>query len=297
MLTRIAHGTLFRDLQTQLARLQRRLTDAEETVSSQKVLRRASDDPVAAARVHRLRGDTAELGALRQGVGFGIAVLATEDSALDQAQLILARAREIASQHAGGLDTVAARQTAAEEVEELERAMLALGNTTVGGRHVFGGLATGADPFASFDDPSFDPSATYSGPPDPFVIPTGTGETVRLTTPGGEVFGAAIVALDDLRTTLEAGQPPIASIDTLQTASLVLGEERASVGARLARLNDRDQELADSVDATRIMIGQLEDADITLAAVELVQLQHAYEVTLAAGNRLLSTSILDFMSL
>ena len=54
---------------------------------------------------------------------------------------------------------------------------------------IFGGLESGAAPFAQLDDPGFDPLAPYAGSADPFVVRTSSDTTLRLTTPGdqGEV--------------------------------------------------------------------------------------------------------------
>jgi flagellar hook-associated protein 3 FlgL len=294
MITRVTQGTLLRDLRASIARLQVRLAAGQETVSTQKRLREPSDDPAAVARAHRLRGEVSALDALRDGVGFGIAALGAQDDALGQADAILTRAREIATQQASGLTSTTARQQASQEVAELERGLLALGNTSIAGRHVFGGLAAGAAPFASFDAPGFDPTAAYSGPSAPFTIRIGTDETLRVTTPGDQVFGGAIVALDDLRQTLAAGTAPVANLDALDAASATIGAERTSVGARLSRLDGRSTEITGALAGTRKLLGATEDADLTQSISELVQLQGALQATLAAASTL-QTSILDYL--
>lgn len=296
MIERVTQATLLRELQASVTRLQRQLVKAQETVSSQKRLLEASDDPTGAARANRLRGETRALMALRDGVAFGTAVLGAEDAALDQGEAILTRAREIATQQASGLTTAAARQQAAEEVAELERSMLALGNTAVAGRYVFGGLASGAAPFANLDDPGFDPAAAYTGPSDPFVIRSGADQSLRLTTAGDQVFGQSLVALDNLRQTLAAGDAPVTSLDEIETGAATLRAERASVGARLARSQSRDQEIAGALDGARKALGAIEDADLTISISDLVQLQSALQATLAAGSAL-QTSILDYVHL
>jgi flagellar hook-associated protein 3 FlgL len=293
MIARVTQGTLVRDFQASVARLQRELARVQAVVSSQRRLQAPSDDPVGAALATRLRGEAVRLEAVREGVDLGRAVLAAEDGALAQAHALLTRAREIAAQAASGTVSAADRQTAAVEVAELERALLALGNTAIAGRHVFGGLARGAPPFASLDDPGFDPAAAYGGPAEPFSVRAAADHLVRLTTPGDQVFGAAIVALDELRQTLAAGASPAASLDQIAAAAEDIRQERASVGGRLGRLEVRERELREALDGARVRLGRLEDADLTAAIVQLTQLQIAFEATLAAGRSLLETSVLD----
>lgn len=297
MISRITQSILARDLQTGIRRLQVRLYDAQEQVSTQRRLREPSDDPSGAAQAHRLHGEAADLAALREGVDYATSILGAEDSALDQAQAILARAREIAAQQATDLASPGDRQAAASEVAELERGLLTLGNTAVGGRHVFGGLATGAAPFAQLDDAGFDPSDPYSGPTDPFHVRSGSDQTtIRITTPGDQVFNPAIAALDELRTTLEAGDAPPASLDALDSAAEVLRAERSGVGGRARRLEERRAEIVSAQSATTERLGAVEGADLAASISELVQLQTALQATLQSAQAL-QASILDHLRL
>lgn len=296
MISRVTHGVVVRELLGSVRRLEVRLTDAQAALTTGKRIREPSDDPSALARAGRVREEIGDLDALARTISFASSVLGAQDSALDQADEILVRAREIASQQAGGLASVASRQQAAEEVEELERALLSLGNTQVGGRYIFAGMSTGAAPFSSLDDSGFNPLNPYGGPSDTFVVRTAADVTTRLTTPGDQVFGAAVAALDELRTTLAAGSAPTASLDALDQAAAGLRAERASVGGRAARLGARSGEITTALEGARERLGLLEDADVAAVVSELAQLQAALQATLESG-RILQESILDYVRL
>jgi flagellar hook-associated protein 3 FlgL len=295
MISRVTERTLLVDFTNAVARLRRQQAEAQEALSSQKRLREASDDPVGTARSTRLRGETRELEAFRESVGLGTATLGAEDAVLGEVHDILIRAREIAASMAGGLATPEARQTAAEEVRELERGLLALGNTTVGGRYIFGGLTTAGPVFANLDDPGFTPATAYTGPTDAFSVSTARDESVRVTTRGDQVFGSALQAIDDLRQALEAGTDPVATLTPLESAGNDVRQERASVGGRLARLQTRDTEITAAVLTTRTLLADVEDADLTETITQLAHVQNALEATLTAGTTLMQTSILDFL--
>ncbi|OQY66316.1 MAG: flagellar hook-associated protein 3 [Polyangiaceae bacterium UTPRO1] len=297
MVSRVTERTLLADFLNSVGRLRRQQVAAQNALSSQKRLREASDDPVGAARSTSLRGEAKELDAYRNSVALATTTLGAADGVLGQAHDILIRAREIAAGMSSGLVTPQARQTAAEEVEELERGLLALGNTTIAGRYVFGGLATSGPPFASLDDPGFSPATAYTGPVAPFAVRMARDETMRVTTSGDGVFGSSLAALDDLRQTLAAGNDPSASLSALGGAAEDIRQERASVGGRLARLQARNTEIATAVIATKTSLGGVEDADLTATITELAQVQNALEATLTAGSSLLQTSILDFLRL
>lgn len=297
MVSRVTERTLIADFTMSVSRLRRAQADAQAALSSQKRLREPSDDPVGAARSTRLRGEATELGGYRQSVGLGSSTLGAEDAVLGEIHDMLIRAREISAALSGNLTTPEARQTAAEEVTEIERGLLALGNTTVAGRYIFGGLSTTGPVFASLDDVGFTPATAYTGSTTPFSVRAARDESVRITTNGGDVFGSSLQALDDLRQTLTAGNDPVASLAALEDAADDIRQERASVGGRLARLQSRDQEIGSAILTAKTLLSDVEDADLTETITQLAQVQNALEATLTAGTSLLQTSILDYLRL
>jgi flagellar hook-associated protein 3 FlgL len=296
MVSRVTSALLYRQLVSGVGRIERRLADAQADVVSQRRLREASDDPAGASRAARLHSEQSDVASVRRVIGFAQEVVARQDVSIDQAQLLLARAREIAALAANGTTTPASRQQAAVEVAEIERGLVALANTEVSGRYVFAGLTSGDPPFAGPDDPGFDPDAPYSGPDDPFLVRTGGQSTLALTTPGGQVFGAAIAAIDELRASLEAGEAPAASLDAIEAADAVLRAERTIVGGRARGLTDRDGELRTVQLDLEARIGAIEGADLTESISRLIQLQTALQATLEAG-RSLQSSLLDSVRL
>lgn len=297
MISRVTQTSLVRDFLGNVQSLQRRQAEAQEHVQTGKRILLPSDDPGGAARATRLRSEDSDLNALHETVGFGLSVLGAQDGAIGEAQALLTRARELASQEANGLTSPALRQAAATEVAELERAMITLANSTVGGRHIFGGLATGDAPFVSLDDVAFDANNPYGGPTDPFHVRTGVdGATTRLTTPGDQVFGDTILALENLRQTLLAGNDPGVELTALEAAADGLSLERASVGARSRGLADRGQEILGSMQTARAEIGEIEDVDLVEAILNLQRLQSALQATLVSGQTL-QQSIVDYVRL
>jgi len=297
MVSRVTERTLIGDFTFSVSRLRRQQLDAQDTVSSQKRLREPSDDPVGAAQSTRLRGEQKELGAFGDSVDLGTTTLGAEDGALGEAEDIMVRAREIAASLTGGLATPEARQTAAQEVTELERGLVSLANTSVGGRFIFGGLTTSGPVFKSFDDPTFTPATAYTGPATPFSVKIAQSETVPITSNGGDVFGSSLQALDDLRQTLNAGTEPTANLTPLENAAEDLRQERAGVGGRLARLQTRDQEIGNATVNAKTLLSGVEDADLTESITQLAQVQNALQATLTAGTSILQTSILDYLKL
>jgi len=296
MIARVTQQSIARQMLGGVRQIERRLLDTQAALSSGRRLRDASDDPAGTALVNGLRAESRDLTALTRTVNFGTAVLGAEDDALEQAEALLTRAREIATQQAGTLASPQSRQQAAAEVAEIERGLIALGNTQVDGRYVFSGLGSGTPPFTALDDVGFDPLNPYVGGSDPFVIRTSDATTMRLTTPGDQVFGTSIAAIDELRQTLAAGNAPTSSIDTVGQAAETIRAERASVGGRARQLADRTTDITAGIARVTDRLGDVEGADYASVATELTLLQTALQATLASGQTL-QTSILDYLSL
>src|SRR5207237_1007590 len=128
ILGRVTQSTLFRELTTSVARLQRQIAQAQAQVSSQKKLQSPSDAPAGAAAANRLHGEVRAFGAAEDGITLGNAVLSAQDSALQQAESLVTRAGEIAAQTTSGLVTAQQRQQAAAEVAQIESDVLSLAN-------------------------------------------------------------------------------------------------------------------------------------------------------------------------
>ena len=119
---------------------------------------------------------------------------------------------------------------------------------------------------------------------------------MTLTTPGDQVFGAAITALDDMRQTLAGGTAPAASLDAITGAAAVIREERAAIGGRVTRLQDRTDQIDTLTAGAQTLVSGIEDVDLAAAISQFVQLQTALQAALAVGNKL-QTSVLDFLQL
>ncbi|MFQ5481652.1 MAG: flagellar hook-associated protein FlgL [Nitrospinaceae bacterium] len=87
----------------------------------------------------------------------------------------------------------------------------------------------------------------------------------------------------------------IASLDVLEAGLTNLNEARAQLGA-IARRLDTTESVHESniVDQTR-QLATVEDADISLEASNLVQLEFALQATLSTTARIIRPSLLDFL--
>jgi len=108
-----------------------------------------SDDPVAAAEIIQTNSQLSTGAQALTNLQRAGDQLQTVDSALNQAILLVQRAQTLAAEGANFTQTAATRSSIAAEVSGLIQGLLAVANTSFGGRYVFAGSADGAQPFVA----------------------------------------------------------------------------------------------------------------------------------------------------
>src|SRR5690606_4227598 len=84
----------------------------------------------------------------------------TTDKALGHMVDLLHRAQELATQGANFTNNQQGRDAIALEIDEIINQMIQLGNSDIGGKHVFSGFKSGTPPFSRTGD-----SVSYAGTP------------------------------------------------------------------------------------------------------------------------------------
>jgi len=298
-ISRVSDAQNFDFLVSRSGQLQVSIRQLQEQIASGRRVLQPEDDPLAAATVVNGQADLAGLAQLTQSTQFGQTVLGAEDDALGNAQQLLVRAREIATQEASGLLGPDERAAAAEEVHGLLQGLTALGNSELAGRRLFSGLALDAPaPFTDPDSTGYDPSTAYVGSAQQFSIAIGSSasEKVRLSTRGDTVFGAGLTALAGLENALATNGDVAGTLDGLTQAGAAIDAERASVGARESELVDRGNQLSGLTLKAQATLSKEQDADLTDVVARLTQAQTALQAVLAAGAHLAQTSLVSLLT-
>lgn len=299
-ISRVSDAQSFSLLVDRTGQLQASLQTLEQEVASGKRLFTPDDDPLGAVAATRTEASLAALAQYSSTSSFGTDVLGAEDKALGEAEQILVRAEEIATQQASSLLSPAERAAAKEEVHGLLEGLTALGNSELGGRRIFAGLALdGAAPFAAVPDDvsGYDPAKAYTGSAQEFSVKVGGGpsERVRITTRGDAVFGSSLQALKDLWTALDTNGDTAGTLAGLATARGDLSTERASVGGRQAELVGRTSQVKSLTVDQQKALSEVEDADLVAVIARLTQTQTALQAALTAGAEIARTSLVDLL--
>jgi flagellar hook-associated protein 3 FlgL len=297
-ITRVSDAQSFAFFVARANKLEVSARRLQEQLASGRRLIDPEDDPLGAGRASRLDSSIAALDEYKASSRFGLDVLAAQDKALGDAEQIMVRAEEIATQMATGLVSADERLAAAEEVRGLLEGLTQVGNTEIAGRRVFGGLALDAPPpFADPDTGGYTAATAFTGSTfEPEVkIGSGTGERVRIATRGDTTFTGALQALQDLEAAITTNTNIPGQLTGLAAARGVLARERASVGAREAELIGR----GGVIDSVKVREqgdrAEIVDADLVTVITDLTQTQSALQALFTAQSELSRTSLVNLL--
>ncbi len=311
---RITNSSLLGIALADIQRQRTRLFEAQEQAASGLRINRPSDDPSGASAALLLRAGIDAIEQFDRNLSQTRIRVDAVDSALAASADVLIRARELAVAGANDTNDATSRVLIAEEVEALHGALLSEANTRSGGAHVFGGYASGTEPFARsgpFVDGSPAPTVAFLGDSSEIEVAIDEGVTVRATRDGRRVFlgdgdgdGSPdagrqdlFAVLGDLRDALHADDRVAitAILDRLDEGLTQISVERADLGGTQTRIEDVAARLGKrGVDlASRLSVTQ--DADAAEVFSALVNEEAGLQAALAAAQRLIQPTLLDFL--
>ncbi|MCL6498595.1 MAG: flagellar hook-associated protein FlgL [Firmicutes bacterium] len=266
-----------------------RLSRLQEQLATGKRMHRPSDDPPNLSPVLVMRDAVNAVQQYGRNLQDTKTLLDAGQRALQDAVQVLQRLRELAVQGANGTLSASDMQALAREAEALQGELVALGNTQVAGKYIFGGTRTTAAPFAS--------DGTYLGNAGRVSREVDRGIVLEATVPGDVAFSGAISAAQALEAALESADHDgvRASLAQLDAALDGLLTAQAELGARASRAETVQARLGEFEVQLRELLSVREDADIAEVVMNLRLQENAYQAALAAGARLIQPSLVDFL--
>ena len=270
-----------RDLRQRLSGL----ATAQEQAATGLRVQRASDDPVAAAEIMRLRSHLRDIEQFHRNATSATTRLSTEDAVEEALQGLLSEARDILIGAAVDDPANPLRQEALSAVRGIRDQVIALANTRLGNEYVFAGTKT--------DKPPFLPDGTYQGDATARTVEVDTGVSVPFNHTGDRLFTGVLAALDKAVGTLESGtgQQVGACVGDLQTAGDQVSLAQAEVGAWLREIEDVGAMLGRRTNDYLDRRQSLEEVDPSESLLKVISAQSALEQAYEAVGRVLSSDI------
>ncbi len=280
------------------------LLKTQQKIASQKRISKISDDPVGMGQVLGFRTNLAVNDQYQENISRGMTRLEFTEVTLELASDLVDTARGLASTHASGSHSAATRQSVANQVKDIYDQVMQTANSKLNNNYVFAGHATNAVPFSR----DFDYNATYNGDDGEFRIMVSDNMEANILADGGKIFQDAanggVNIFDELKNLIDGLENPdlvagsaqiAATVDVLRDGRDQINSRRSESALALYHLQTADEYMSNLRPKLEEAMAALEQADITKAAVELKNLELAYETTLATAARIFQPKLMDFL--
>lgn len=287
--------------------VERRVHDAKsqnsgamDRLSSQKEVRKLSDNPVAATQILRYRDSISDTMQFQKNIEYSKGLLERSETALQSITDGLIRAKELSIGMASDTYDAKSREASSREIREVMDEVVQLANTSFNGRYIFGGFRNQTPPL-SLD-------GEYLGDDGALFLQVSPGDFRQVNMPGRYLFEASPEERDqghfNMINTLDMLYEGLTSNnkDSIRTAMSELDHQlekttshHATVGSLWNTLNNTSSRLNNEETVMKTNLSKVQDTDFYDATSEFKRTEVVLQSTLMASTKLLQPSLLNFL--
>jgi flagellar hook-associated protein 3 FlgL len=220
----------------------------------------------------------------------------TGESALNDMSTTLRQIRTLTLQANNATVSADQRGVIADQIESAKTRLLALANTQVAGRYLFGGTKTASAPFAA------GPPVTYGGNATPLDLNLTSDAPFAVSVTGDAVMNRRgstdlFKNLNQLETAVRSGDSAgiTSGLSTLDNDVSNVARLNGDMGARVQYVQLARQQADDSLTAAQERRSSLQDVDISQAILEENTAAVGNQATLAMASKIGQPSLLDYL--
>lgn len=317
---RVTENSNYETIRDSIHRSKERMDGLQLQSATLRKLNQPSDNPIGASKVLELRTDKVNNDQYQMNGKMAETFLSNTEQGLAELSEIVGRAKEIAiSQSSSVNSNESTRMGVAEEVTQLYKQAIAIGNRRVGERYLFGGFKT--------QKPPLDPDGRYLGDDGQMMVEIASDVFLSMNLPGVEVFNTHPKLSEQIQGRYGEPTPEEASqggnfenvnlFDELQNfrIALLTGDlegirntlerfdqvhtklvaTRAKLGSRIQGLQSTSQALERHNITNATLSSSLEDADMAQVVSDLSKEETVFRSALASSKRLIQPTLLDFL--
>ncbi len=271
-----------------------------ETLSTLRRVNRVSDDPNGVAAGVNIKDRIASNQQFQKNVEFSKGMLERSENALGGMQDNLIRLKELAIGMANDTYDHSSRLAASEEVQEILKELVQLGNTTFNNRYVFSGFRSGTAAL-SLD-------GKFLGDDGAVMLQVGENQFQQINLQSRDLFEASVDERAAGHTNmLDTVEELLAGLhnNSKDGIRFAIGEIdfqldkaatfQAKVGSVVTSLNGATERAGRSVDMDKTTLSSVFDADIFEASSDFRRSEAVLQSTLLASTKLLQPSLLNFL--
>ena len=276
-----------------------------DDIASGKKIHRISDDPIAISDSMRIERSLSYIEEFKKNIDYANAWLSESETSLRAMNDSLVRAKELAVQMANATQSAETREGAAEEIDQIIRHLIAVGNAKYDDRYIFSGLSTDTEPFqANLNANGEIVSVTYQGDNGYFEIPTNFNSNTRVNVNGVDI-GSQVGGTNDqifssliaLRDAMLANDPNAIrnQMTPLDNAFETVNTQMAKIGSRMNSLEAKKAALENIGIDKQILMSEAVDTDFAEAISNLEKTKMAFQASLALFNSISELNIVNYL--
>lgn len=274
--------------------------NALERLSTQKDVRKLSDDPIKASDIIRHRDQYRSISQFQKNIEYSKGLLEVTEASLERITNGLVRAKELAVAMSNDSNDAKSRAATSAEIKEIIEEVVQTANSTFNGRYIFSGFRS--------DSPALSLDGDFLGDDGALFLQISPDDFRQVNMPGRYVFEAnqgersqghfnMVHALELLHSGLthnEKGAIHRAmseldhQLDKATSSRATVGGLAGSLSAALGRLEGEGLHV-------RNTLSKKEDADIFDASSDFRRTESMLQATLMSSTKLLQPSLLNFL--
>lgn len=286
------------------------IADLQNKIASGRRIEKPSEDPVGATQLLGLLSEDTQSEQYIKNIEEGLSEISLTDNALGTVGDIAQRARELAVRASNAAVSQSQLSGFSSEVEGLISQLVSAGNTTYGGRYIFSGFKTDTAPFSLNTTTG---TVTFSGSPTTEnyerTVQTAKGTKIAINVNGEDVLGNVTVSgstvtgsgllynLTVLKKAMDSADYTTvrSSIDQIQGSLQDILEKQSDLAGRYNELEMTKNRIEDRRVLQTQSIATLQNVDLPKAISDLNFQQNIYEGSLSILQRILNTSLVNFL--
>lgn len=274
--------------------------NALERLSTQKDIRKLSDDPIRATDVIRYRDQFRDITQFQKNIEYSKGLLDVTEASLETITSSLIRAKELAVGMSNDTNDAQARRISSFEIKEVIAEVIQTANSTYKGRFIFSGFRN--------ETPALSLDGDFLGDDGALFLQISPDDFRQVNLPGRWLFQASdnersqghldlIQTLEVLYNGLESNDK-----DSIHKAMAELEHQldktnssRATVGSLAGSLDSALKRLESESNYVQSNLSKAENADIFDATSEFRKTEAMLQSTLLSSTKLLQPSLLNFL--
>ncbi len=148
-MSRVSEASSFHAIKHSVGKTKSKLENLQLKGSNLKDIQRPSDNPVGNVELLSIRSQNVDSNQYLRNVSYAKTQLTFAENSIEELTDIMSKAKEIAIGQSSNIFDVDVRRAVAEEIHQLRKQALAIGNRRIGNKYIFGGYKNTERPFTA----------------------------------------------------------------------------------------------------------------------------------------------------